>query len=174
MKILLLLLLLPLLFSCRSGTSSEEAKSLDIALPDVILEEASFTLGQEGENPLYLEGDKLEFYLDEDIVYLFNITFRQLDEEESLFITGSAGYGKINTETKVAELSGGVELEKVDEELRIRADGITFDSGNSTVESPGKASIYFKGGTIDGENLSADLKRNTLELEVIQKGELEL
>ncbi len=174
MKSLILLLLLPLLFSCTAEREKETAQSIDIALPDVILEEASFTLGQEGENPLFIEGEKLEFYLNEDVVYVSNISFRQLDDNENLFITGSAGYGKINTETKMAELSAGVELAKVDEELNIRADSITFDSENSIVECPGSASISFNGGIIEGGNLSADLKKNTLEIEVIQKGELEL
>ena len=103
----LILLTLLILISCTDKETSSATESKDLALPDISLKDASFTLGQSGENPLFISGESIEFYMSEDKVYVNNISFTQLDDDGNLFISGSAGYGIINTENKRSDLSKG-------------------------------------------------------------------
>lgn len=169
----LLLLLLIMLTSCtEDGSTAGTAQSEDIARPDITLTKAAFTLGQDGENPLFIEGESLSFFMNEDTVYASDITFTQRDDDGGIFISGRAGYGIINTETRRADLSEGVELTQHRDGLSIEADSLVFDSERQTVESPGAVNVVFSDGAVRGSNLSADLKSSTFEIMTIERGEI--
>lgn len=169
----LLIALLALLISCtQNGSSTDSAQSEDIARPDIMLTGAAFTLGQDGENPLFIEGESLSFFMSEDTVYVSDITFIQKDDNGDIFISGRAGYGIINTETRRADLSQGVALTQHQDGLSIEADALVFDSERQLVESPGSVNVSFSDGTVRGSNLSADLKSSTFEIMTIENGEI--
>ena len=170
----LILLTLLILISCTDKETSSATESKDLALPDISLKDASFTLGQSGENPLFISGESIEFYMSEDKVYVNNISFTQLDDDGNLFISGSAGYGIINTENKRSDLSKGVNLIQHRDELEISAESLVFDAEKQTVDSPKEVNISFGDGSLKGSNLSADLKSSTFELMSIEDGELVL
>lgn len=168
-----LLILLIMLVSCTQDDGAEgTARSEDIARPDITLTGASFTLGQDGENPLFIEGESLSFYMNEDTVYASSITFTQKDDDGNIFISGKAGYGIINTETRMADLSEGVELTQHRDGLSVEAASLVFDSESQRVESPGAVTVVFNDGSVRGSNLSADLKSSTFEIMTIENGEI--
>ncbi len=170
-----LLLLMIVLTGCarNSGASSSEAAE-DIALPDVTLLESSFTLGQDGQNPLYITSGVLELTLDENKARAGRISFYQNDDEGKTFITGYADRADIDTGTKVVELYGNACIEQLEDGLSIRAEEMTFDSETQKVESVSSVSITFDGGRITGKDLSADLNASTLEMREIEEGVLTL
>lgn len=173
-RIPLLLLILLSLISCSEESNSEETTVQDIARPDIMLTGASFTLGQESENPLFIEGATLSFFMNEDTVYASDITFNQKDDDGNIFISGRAGYGIINTETRRADLSLGVELVQHRDGLSISAEDLIFDSENQMVESTKDVSVVFSDGRVRGRNISVDLKASTFEIMTIDEGEIDL
>lgn len=164
-------LLLLLSVSCSRG-SSVSSEVEDIARSDITLYESSFTLGQEGQNPLYIKSASLALDLDENKASAEGISFYQKSDDGEVFIKGHADKADINTETKVVEMRGNAYIEQLEDELAIYADELTFDSEAQKVESLYYVSISFDGGKISGRNLSADLNASTLELKEIEQGVL--
>lgn len=168
--------MLPLLLltSCSEEESSTSSGVSDIALADITLLSSTFTLGQQDENPLYLTADTMAFYLNENRVHAEGMVFHQYDDEGAIFIEGNAGSAEINLETKLADLSGGVTIRQLRDNMSIEGTAMIFDSQQQRVESTGRVIVEFDGGTVTGTNLSADLNASLLELSVIEEGVIEL
>lgn len=165
----LLVLLLALLCSCSfiDEDSSEHEKA---KLPDIVLIDTSYTLGQSGENPVYIASDRMELWSSEDRAETGRISFYQLDENGEVSLSGRADRAEIDTETKVIRLSGNVLFLKSGSDMRIEAEELVFDSEGEELSAEGTVSVSSEDGTFVGSGFTADLVSSTYAFKAITKG----
>lgn len=166
-------LLIILLCSC-SFVEEEDGEHAKADLPDIVLEDTSYTLGQNGENPVYIASERMELWSSDNRAETGRITFYQLDDDGDIALRGRADRAEIDTDTKVLMLSGNVLFLSSDGNMRIEADDLVFDSGNEELTAEGTVSVSSEDGTFTGEGFSADLVSSTYTFKSITKGIFEL
>ena len=169
MKAAAFLVIIALLTSC-SFISDEDASSSAETRPDIVLIGAEYTLGQAGENPIFIKSSRITFYSADDRALTESLSFEQTGDDGSIMIEGSAGSSDINTETKVINLEGSVILRKLDDDMLIEADSIIFDSGNSTIQADGNVYVQTSDGSFRGTGFSGDLKMDIYSFRTIEEG----
>ena len=172
-KTLLLILSLLLLASCSFRSDDEEVHEKAV-LPDIILENADYTLGQRDENPIYIKSSRMTFYSHDNRAIVENITFTSYDDDGSIAIEGSAGYGEINTETKTMDLSGGVNLKASSGNMMIEAESLVFDSQNGEIEAEGIVRVSSDDGVFAGTGFRGDLLEEVYAFRTITEGVFEI
>ncbi len=172
-KLIYLAAIILLLSSCsfRSGEEEEHEKAV---LPDIILENSTYTLGQSGERPIYIESSRMTLYSYDNQAIVENISFISYDEDGNPSIEGSAGHGEIETDTKRMKLTGSVRLRASDGDMMIEADNLMFDSENEEVQADGNVRVSSEDGTFSGTGFKGDLREETYSFETIQEGIFEL
>ncbi len=169
-KIVIFLLILLLSSSCSFREEGE--KTAAIETPTLMLEKAKYTLGQEGEHPVIIFGDKITIWELNDKALLENITFTQLDEEGNTILSGKADSADINIKTKYSVFSGNVEIEENRNNYYIKSSKIVYDIDNQHLTTAEEITVTFPDGSIVGKGLEANLKTNTFKIGTIDKGEL--
>lgn len=172
--ILFTLLALLLLTSCDRDESGENFALNNGIDPDMILRDVNYTLGQEGEKPLFLEANELVIYNDDNQVYATDIIFYQLGENNEKSLTGTAGYAIIDTDSKSASFSKGVNLDVIEDGMHIVCENLEFDTKKQTIESRDNVSAKKDNMTILAKGVLGNLLANTFEFEDIEKGEIVL
>lgn len=164
-----------LLVSCSNYSTSSTENQDDLRLADMILEEGSFTLYQEGENPIEFKAKRMAFFSAENKAEIEGISFSQKDEDGNIIIEGSADYGELDTEDELLTLEGNVSLDSIRDEMSIRSDGkLSFNTRTQEVES----SSYTIVSSADGEFSSQYFYGNLLEEEYsfssLESGRIEI
>lgn len=166
MKKALSLLLFAILLSSCHFPESEGSGHRDIALADMILEDAELVLGRDGENPIRIRASKISFYQAEDLALLEDISFTQEDGLE-----GSAESAELDTKNEILTLNGEAVIGKPSENLEIRSsDGIVFDSKRQEVGTEGEVMVKSDDGEFLGEGFFGDLKTESYSFERIRRG----
>ena len=175
MKRFFLLLLVILLISCsekeKETDSGEEKKEKGI-YPDVILNEASYSIGDEDSGPINVEAGKITFYSKEGIAYVENMVFSTLGDEGNEKISGSAGDGKIDTEGKKMELWGGVVFMDKERNMKIEGERLIYDTEEDTIVADGPVVVESEEGSFRGRDFKGDLRTGTYTFSAIEEGEL--
>lgn len=169
---LLTLVILLLFSSCTSEEGNANASPNTGINPDFILTEAKYTLGQDGEKPLFLEANELIIYNDDDMAYATDLTFYQVDDDGNKTLTGTAGYAIIDTESKSANFSKGVELVLLTDDMIIKAESLFFDTEKQTFESKDEINAKKDNITIIAKGIFGNLVTSEFEFEKIEKGEI--
>ena len=172
-KILFIVLSLLLLASCSFRTGDDEVHEKAV-LPDIILENSTYTLGQSGERPIYIESSRMTFYSHDNRAIVEDISFISYDEEGNVAIEGSAGHGEIETDTKRMNLTGNVRLNATDGDMMIEAENLIFDSQNGEVEADGNVRVSSQDGTFSGTGFKGDLREEAYSFQSIQEGIFEI
>ena len=172
-RIISLLLAMLLLASCsfRSGDDEVHEKAY---LPDIILENAKYTLGQGGERPVYIESSRMTFYSHDHKAVVEDISFISYDEDGEPSVEGSADHGEIDTETKRMDLSGNVRLRASDGGMMIEADSLMFDSENEEIEADGDVHVSSDDGMFAGTGFRGDLREEAYAFRTITEGVFEI
>ncbi len=166
MKKALGLLLFAILLSACHFPEREAAGHRDLALADMILEDAELVLGRNGENPIRLQASRISFYQAEDLALMEEIAFTQADGLE-----GSAESAELDTRNEILTLSGDAVISKPSEGLEIRSgDGIVFDSKRQEVATKGEVMVRSEDGEFLGEGFFGDLKTESYSFERIRRG----
>ena len=174
MKKLFIILFVFILVSCTFSSKDDGEAGPKTIVPDIILENAVYTLGQKGENPIVIEGDKITFYSKDNRAELESFSFYQEDEDGNVVLEGSADQGLINTKNKTMELEGNVRLAKLDEEMEILAESLFFDSDREEASADGKVVVKSKEGAFKGEDFKGDLKNMVYSFAKMEDGNIEI
>lgn len=169
-KLILLFLCLLLLPSC--SFKSGEEKSAAIETPTLVLENAKYTLGQEGEKPVIIDAKKISIWELTNKALLEEITFTQTDDKGSVTLSGKADSADINIKTKYSIFNGNVEIEEKTNNYYIKSSKIVYDIEKEHLETEEAITVTFPDGEVKGKGLDADLKTNIFVIGEIEKGEL--
>ena len=173
MKALPFLAIVLILTSC-SFISGDQDSSVAETRPDIVLIEAEYTLGQSGENPIFINSSRMTFYSSDSRALTESLSFEQFSDDGSLIIEGHADSSDINTDSKVIDLTGNVMLRKLDNDMLIEADQLTFDSENSTIKADGSVFVQTDDGSFRGSGFSGDLKMDIYSFRTIEEGAFNL
>ena len=174
MKKLFIILFVFILVSCTFSSKDDGEAGPKTVVPDIILENAVYTLGQKGENPIVIEGDKITFYSKDNRAELESFSFYQEDEDGNVVLEGSADKGLINTKNKTMELEGNVRLAKLDDGMEILAESLFFDSDREEASADGKVVVKSKEGAFKGEDFKGDLKNMVYSFAKMEDGNIEI
>ena len=152
-------------FVTDDGTEHEK-----LVTPDIILEEASYTLGQTGESPIFIKSSRIEFYSKDDRAFTESLSFVQYNDEGEIRLEGSADKSEIDTKSKRMELEGNVKLSENDSGMMIEADALSFDSENNEVTADGHVRVVSEDGEFEGTGFAGDLITSSYSFGSIEKG----
>ena len=168
-KALPLLLLSILLASCSfvtdDGERSEKAK-----VPDIILEGARYTLGQSGEEPIFITSSRMTFYSTDERATAEDMSFVQYDSEGNVTLEGRADHADIDTGTRSMDLSGSVRLEQRRNGMLIEAEALSFSSSTEEVEAEGSVYVRSDDGEFRGRGFKGDLREDAYSFQSIEEG----
>lgn len=170
-KLLFICLAFFLILSSCVFSSEEENRAEKGIYPDLILENATYIVGQKDETPIQIKGEKITLYGKEDRAEVEKIEFYQ-KEDNAIKIEGSANKAVVNTSTKVLSLEGDVKLKKISDNMEIEARNVEFDSQEEIVSATGKVKVKNKNGEFIGEGFKGDLKSNYYTFESIDEGKI--
>ncbi len=169
MRRLWLFPLILMLASC-SFVSDDGEEHAKLATPDIILEDAEYTLGQSGENPIFIRSSHIEFYSKDERAVTESLTFVQYNDDGEVRLEGSADSSEIDTGSKVMNLSGNVRLTENDSNMMIEADTLMFDSENEEMTADGHVKVVSSDGEFEGTGFAGDLKMDAYSFTTIEKG----
>ncbi len=168
MRAILPLILLLLITSC-SFVSDDGSEREAEERPEFILENVEYTLGQSGESPIFIKSSRMTFYSRDNRAITETFSFEQRDGGE-VKVSGQAGYGDINTNTKVMDLKGGVSIHDLTNDMLIEAEELTFDSENSEIYASSDVYVKTSDGEFRGSGFSGDLRMDTYSFDIIKEG----
>ena len=184
------MLLLTNLTSCTKDSTAGVPLG-EQELPDMVLNEARYTLGRPGEAALVMTAKTMTVYKGSKGTILEDVTFRQdaketateeegpaIDESENgeadkarSGIEGSCRTATIDEDGEKATLTGDVVIHSYDNDLTIMADSVEWDNGAMTIQTTGKVYIEYGDGTrIAAEGFSAILDEDDFEFGRITEG----
>ncbi len=169
-KLFLILSVIVFFVSCTFSENGEN-RAEKIIVPDLILENAKYIMGQEGEKPVVITGSKITFYSKDDKAEIEDITFFQ-DKDGVTELEGMAEYADVNTERKIISLRGSVHLRKISENMEIEADSLVFDSENETITAEGVVTVKNNSGAFTGSGFNGDLKDSYYTFTSIMEGKI--
>ncbi|MBO8435951.1 MAG: LPS export ABC transporter periplasmic protein LptC [Spirochaetes bacterium] len=172
-KLLLIALSLLLITSCSFRSGDEESHEKAV-LPDIILENADYTLGQRDENPIYINSTRMTFFSHDHKAIVENISFTSYNDDGSIAVEGSAGHGEIDTDSRTMNLSGGVSLKASSGDMMIEAESLIFDSENGEIEADGNVRVSSEDGVFAGTGFRGDLLEEVYAFRTITEGVFEL
>lgn len=137
-----------LLASC-SFVSDDGTVHEKLATPDIILENAAYTLGQSNESPIFIKSSRIEFYSKDNRATTEALSFVQYNDDGNVRLEGSADKSVIDTESKRMELEGNVKLSENDSGMMIEADTLIFDSENEEITADGHVRVVSEDGEFE-------------------------
>lgn len=172
MKVIAPFLIALLLISCTFNEESPEKKA-KAKLPSIVLDNATYVLGQRDQQPIDIVARKITFYSDDNNAILEDFSFQQKDDDGVVVLEGSALYGNINTSSKVMNLNGDVNLRQSSQNMEIEADELMFDSENEEISSTGFVMVKSENGSFSGYGFNGDLIEQAYSFESIEQGTIE-
>lgn len=169
-KMPLMLFLLFLLFisvSCSKSTN-ETTPLGEQELPDMILEDAQYTLGRPNEDALIMKAARIEIYRNEKGTTLENVEFWQ---NNSNGFRGSCSLAETNQDNNHAVLTGNVEISRESDNIQIYAQNIEWNNDQKSLQTTGVVKVVYGDGTeIEAQGFYAELDKNLFEFESIIRG----
>jgi len=167
---LLLIALLIALLLCITSCSVAESANIPLGeqeLPDMILDNAQYTLGRPNEGALIMAAIKMTVYKDKE-TQLEQVTFKQVGENG---IEGSCDIALLDENGEKATLIGNVTLNRQSDDLTINAQSIEWDNETMSLKTTGIVSVIYGNGTqVEAEGFSAILDEDNFEFGRIIKG----
>lgn len=159
------------MFFCLVSCSKETSESIPLGeqeLPDMILENAQYTLGRPNEDALLMEASKIEIYNNSKGTIMENVKFKQNSEDG---FEGTCGHALIDEEANHAILSNDVEIKRESDNLQIYAQSIEWDNDEMTLQTTGTVLVLYEDGTeIEAQGFFANLEENNFEFGSITRG----
>ena len=160
------------ILSC-SAPENEGGVHQDIRRADMILENGTFTLYQERESPIEFSARTVSFYEADSTAELDDMSFRQISEDGSTSIEGSADHGQLDTENEIMVLSGSVQLISNRDSMQIIADGhITFNTRTQEVEAEGKVSVQKEDISFNSSHFYGNLLSESYSFTALEEGRI--
>lgn len=170
MKKLYLIIFIVLLLASCSFREDEEVHEKAV-LPDIILEGAEYTLGQDGNSPIYINSSRMTLYSRDNRAIVENMEFVSYNDDGTISIEGSADHAEIDTENETMDLDGNVLLHQSDGDMMIKAESLYFDTGNEEITADGTVSVSSEDGSFRGMGFAADLREKIYSFKLIEEGE---
>ena len=170
MRRLLWVIIVSLLMASCSFVSDDGTEHEKLVTPDIILENATYTLGQTGEPPIFIKSSMIELYSDDNRAITEALSFIQYNEDGEIRLEGSADSSEIDTESKVMKLDGNVRLAENESGMMIEADTLMFDSENDEVTADGNVKVVSDDGEFEGTGFAGDLLLSSYSFASIEKG----
>ena len=165
----LTLLCLTSLFSCNKGSGSVPIGEQE--LPDMVLRDARYILGQNNEDALVMEASLITIYKSERDTTLENVSFSR-----GTSLSGSCRKAVIKPDNKHATLSGDVTIHQTDDEndITIIAQEVVWDDEENSILCEGQVQVIYGDGTsIIAEHFYAAFDENLYEFGRIIEGKME-
>jgi LPS export ABC transporter protein LptC len=143
--------------------------------PDILLTDATYTLGRSGQRPVTVTARTIAIYLKTDKAVLEDLTFEQPDETGTTDLSGSAAMATVDTESNDASLQGTVRIDKRSEQFSVEAENLFWDEEEQLLqtEPDGRATVRFdEGNVLSGTGFSADLDQGVYEFASLDQGVL--
>ena len=163
-----------LLIASCSFVSDDGTVHEKLATPDIILENAAYTLGQSNESPIFIKSSRIEFYSKDNRATTEALSFVQYNDDGNVRLEGSADNSVIDTESKRMELEGNVKLSENDSGMMIEADTLIFDSENEEITADAHVRVVSKDGEFEGTGFAGDLMTSSYSFASIEKGVFKL
>ena len=170
----LLLAALTILFLFAMVSCSKISSGIPIGeqeLPDMVLQDAKYILGQENENPLIMQAKTITIYKTERDTTLEKVSFSRGDN-----LSGSCNLAVINSDNNHAVLSGDVTIHKSDSDnnITIETQEIVWDDEENTITCEGEVLVIYGDGTrIRAERFYAAFDEDLYEFGRIIEGTME-
>ena len=165
--ILLALLVITTAASCsRAGSGGIPIGEQE--LPDMILEDAEYTLSQKNDNPMVMKASRISIYGSGRDTVLENVSFRRGDT-----LSGSCGKAVVSSDNNHAVLSGVVRIELEDNgnTSLIETPDIIWDGTDNSLTCTGEVLVTYGDGTrIRAAGFSAVVDENLYEFGTILEG----
>ncbi len=166
-SMLLFLFLLFATVSCAKSTN-ETTPLGEQELPDMILEDATYTLGRPDEDALIMKSSRIEIYKGDRGITLENVEFWQNSNNG---FRGSCTFAEINEDNNHAVLTGNVEISRESDNIQIHAQSIEWDNDQMSLQTTGTVKVIYGDGTeIEAQGFYAELDKNLFEFESIIRG----
>ena len=167
MACLLLVFLVILTVSCnRTGTGGIPVGEQE--LPDMILENAEYTLSQKNDSPMVMQASRISIYGSGRDTVLENVSFRR-----GTTLSGSCGKAVVSPDNNHATLSGVVHIELDDNGSVsvIETPDIIWDGTDNSLTCTGDVTVTYGDGTrIRAAGFSAVVDENLYEFGTILEG----
>ena len=170
MRRILWVITVSLLMASCSFVSDDGTEHEKPVTPDIILENATYTLGQTGEPPIFIKSSRIELYSDDNRAITEALSFIQYNDDGEIRLEGSADSSEIDTESKVMKLDGNVRLAENESGMMIEADTLMFDSENDEVTADGNVKVVSDDGEFEGTGFAGDLLLSSYSFASIEKG----
>ena len=163
------LLCLTSLVSCKKV--SETIPLGEQELPDMVLRDARYILGQENEDAIVMEASLITIYKSERDTTLENVSFSRGSS-----LSGSCRKAYISSDNKHATLSGDVTIHQTDDDndTTIIAEEIVWDDEKNSILCEGEVQVIYGDGTsIFAERFYAAFDEDVYEFGRIIEGRME-
>lgn len=170
----LLLAALTILFLFAMVSCSKISSEIPIGeqeLPDMVLQDAKYILGQENEEPLIMQARTITIYKTERGTTLEKVSFSRGEN-----LSGSCRKAVINSDNTHASLSGDVTIHKSDSDndITIEAQEIVWDEEENTISCEGEVLVIYGDGTrIRADRFFAAFDEDLYEFGRIIEGTME-
>ena len=167
MACLLLAFLVIITVSCNRFGSGEIPIG-EQELPDMILENAEYTLSQKDDSPMVMMASRISIYGSGRDTVLENVSFSR-----GTTLSGSCGKAVVSSDNKHATLSGTVriELEDSGNTSVIETPDIVWDGTDNSLTCTGEVTVTYGDGTrIRASGFSAVVDENLYEFGTILEG----
>jgi len=166
----LLLAALSLLFAACSLDYDESQLASEISeeTPDTILFEVKNTIVRDESPRFIVEAERAETFSRIDRQYLFEIRFRELDQDGVVITDGVADYAEYHTDTEDFEITGDLRFYSAAEEAWLSADYLYWDSDARLLTSEPEEPVVVEradGTTIRGRGFVAEMGRSIIRFE---------
>jgi len=158
--------------SCSLQDDGPVFSSRDLEHPDMVMYDADYLLGMAKRQPIFIHAEIIELYQD-GLALLESIEFIQKAQDGSISITGSADFGKINTDTNDAKLTGRVIVSNIADDIRVEAEELNWNHAERLLSCPlDKAATvnYSDHYTITGYGFTGDFTSATFEFARVEQG----
>lgn len=167
--LLVALLCLSSLVSCKKV--SESIPLGEQELPDMVLRDARYILGQDNEEALVMKAGVITIYKTDRDTTLEKVSFSR-----GTSLSGSCRRASIKPDNKHATLSGDVTIHQTDDEndMTIIAQEIVWDDEENSILCEGQVQVIYGDGTsIIAERFYAAFDENLYEFGRIIEGKME-
>lgn len=167
MACLLLVFLVIITVSCnRNGSGGIPIGEQE--LPDMVLENAEYTLSQKDDSPMVMQASRITINGSGRDTVLENVSFRR-----GSTLSGSCGKAVVSSDNKHATLSGVVRIELEDDGNTsvIETPDIIWDDTDNSLTCTGEVTVTYGDGTrIRAAGFSAVVDENLYEFGTILEG----
>lgn len=175
MRRVIILLAVLLLISCSAKEESDDASYIETGIyPDLIMENTSAQIGQEGASPISLSAGKMTLYSKDGYARLENFSFTSYNEKGEVETEGGAEKGKIELDGSRIEFEGAVTFSRPLDGMSVSAENLIYDRNNDEISTLGSVVVKSKEGTIEGESFKGDLREKVYSFSSIDKGDFNI